>query len=263
MKIPRSAAASAALLVLGAACAAPGRTVRATGWAPEDASRPGTASRRAEVDALRRAVETVAGARLSGLTAVRRGVAVSDRVSAVVSGCVRSFRVLDDRPDRGGRRVSVRATVATEEAGCAAPSAELGASISVSVTGEGADAAASALRASLSRAGWAQARRPCLFVRARSRVRAADDPRLLPLSGARARVDLTVADASGRDWGAASGADASADADPAQARERALRRAGRRAGEAAGALLQRAYWSGACDENLSAVQAAEGESSNL
>lgn len=111
-------AAAIAGAVFFAACAhAPARGPRpaayatAEGWAPIVKSDPAGTRRRALVAALRAAVETAAGVRVTSRTRVANAVTVDEAITARSSGEVRSYEILGESEKDGFFRTRVRVLV--------------------------------------------------------------------------------------------------------------------------------------------------------
>jgi hypothetical protein len=244
------AAAAAAAALMG--CAPRAVVVRSEGWAAEDAAHPGTASRRATADALRRAVETVSGVRLAARTQVRNGAAVSERVTAVATGCVLGYSLVSDRPAEGGRAVRIRARVSHAAKDCGGPPPGLGARVSVYYEGKGVDsreagrAAAEALGGELALRGWEVVSGPApLMVVVSATAIAASDPRVAPLMGSRVELDVRVETSAGRILGHSLARAAAADVDARSATRRAARTAAGKAADSAASSLTGGFWAAA------------------
>lgn len=227
----KTALLAAAAVLLGACAGAPRtREVEAEGWAPVEKSDRRSADRRAEADALRRAVEAASGVSLAARTAVVKGAAAESRVVTRAAGCVLSHELISTGAEEGGRRAKVRAVVALRTEDCAGraqlPPALLNdASVAVFVGADGAyagelsRAAETGLRSALSARGYSLgAGKPGYRVVGTARATSRRDPRIAPMVGA--HVELTVrvtAAADGRLLGEGRYASDAADADPASA----------------------------------------------
>lgn len=255
---PRAGAPALALGLLLAACGPRGpRAVLMTvdGWAPADPASPRAALRRAEADALRRAVEKGAGVTLAARTRIRDGAAVGQRIVADAAGCVRRHEIVEQRESPRGVSVVVRAEVLRGAQACAGrppipPAALEEAEISVSVEGrgphgaEGASAAEAALRAALSGRGWRVVERSSrLRLDGRALLRETRDSRLGHLSSSMAVVSLRMTDEKGRRvLHEQSGAGAAADPDAAAAARRAAQEAAEDAAPALAEAMEAKLW---------------------
>jgi hypothetical protein len=250
----RLLAATAAAAAALAGCAPRVVVVRTAGWAAEDAARPGTASRRATTDALRRAVEKASGVRIAARTRVRDGAGVSERVTAEAEGCVLGYSVLADRAEAGGRSVLLKARVARAASDCGAPPPGLGARVAVVFGGSGTLAraagreAAAVVGAELARRGWSVVNGPAaLTVTIDAEATDVAEERLAPLQGARVDLDVRV-EAAGALLKRLSTSAAAVEPDAASAASRASRRAAAAASGPAAEALTGGFWAAASDD---------------
>lgn len=87
------------------------KTVEAVGQAAVVGGDAAAARDRARRDALRNAIEQVAGAKVSSVTTVKDYQLVSDAVSAKVEGMVKEYKVLEEKNEGGVVSMKVSATI--------------------------------------------------------------------------------------------------------------------------------------------------------
>lgn len=240
----RSPLAAVLLLCAGlAGCASAPRgparvVVEAEGWAADAAGDAHGPRARALADAQKRAVEKAAGVSVTAVTRVDEGVAVRQRVRAHSRGRIERWDLLEDRREDGFRKLRIRAVVRLDPPGAPAP---LPADARLRVTGAGP--AAAGLRRGLSARGFALVESGEEFTAdARATTRLTRDPRLEPFVSGRARVTVSVQDASGAVVWQATRDAAGLDADPLLAASAAAEAAGELAGRDAAEGLAEALW---------------------